>query len=234
MNRILLLVGLTVLFADCVSEVEPGNDAVPTIDIPLNRIYAIDMPGTRSVRELEPEKFGKSVRRQSSAEQSRLLHESLTQQIRGAIHFPDTIKGELAGKAFAVRGAGREALESTKAILVDGESSEFAFPADSELTLVFFSHLFGDYVHVEQVERHASTIQVRYRFIPHMNKMVTEHFALIPLGRLPVGEYQVEFTQLPLPERFVRNDEEFVPDEMVNKIVCKPFEFSVIKAQESN
>lgn len=216
---------LTVFLPMPVHGAEPISSEVETV--PLDKIWAFQMPGTGDVRALEPEKYGESTTALTSAERVGLMHESLTQRIRDSLSILDREKGEKAASGFIVEGNGREALENAFSILVDGKPTETKFLGSKEIALVFFSHAFGDYVHVKHVERRGEVIDVQYRFIPHMTKDMSQHFALIPLGSLPAGNYQVSFTQLPLPPRYATKGQTHVPQEMVEWIVCKPFRFSV-------
>jgi hypothetical protein len=109
------------------------------------------------------------------------------------------------------------------------------FPADSEYTLFFFSHPMSYYCRLRHVERDGSKIIVQYQFEPHYRPEATLHFALIPLGKLEAGKYEVEFEQLPMEQEY--RDQGFEP---VNPddVVCRSFIFEVgvvepIRVQEN-
>jgi hypothetical protein len=63
-----------------------------------------------------------------------------------------------------------------------------------------------------------------------MTLNLTTHFALIPLGKLKPGKYQVKFVQMPIesdepPDH--RQVGQLESDEWVNQIISKPFNFRV-------
>jgi hypothetical protein len=202
-----------------------SNSGVQTIA--LDQIWAYGMPGTHAVQELEPDKFGEHTRALPSAVQSRLLDESMADQSRVALRKEQPSKGGMAKPGFAVLGTGAEALQGAYHVLVKGHKPVDSFPMVSNVTLVFYSHLFGDYVHLEKAERRGKTIEVRYRFVPHYSKDMAWEIALIPLGKLPVGTYDVKIIQLPLPEGRTGSNGRYVSDETVSRIICRPFSFSI-------
>lgn len=233
MNRLAVTCGFAAaLFWSAVAAAEPPNEQADTVTIPLDRIWAFHMPDTRDVRELEPERFGEDTTSFPSGRLVQLMHESMSQRICDTLVFLDREKGERTKPGFAVLGVGRQALQATYSVLVDGTAAPTRFPVDSDITVVFFSHLFGDYVYVDEVERRGTKIEIRYGFIPHMSKDMSKHFALIPLSSLPAGKYQVEFIQLPLPAKYIVKGEKVVPEDMVDWIVCKPFTFSVVEEDQ--
>ncbi len=198
------------------------------VEIPLKGIWAYDMPGTRDIRELEPDKFGERTRSLPSAERFKLLDESLTDQIRVALRQDSSAKGGTSQPGFAVMGTGREALEGAYNVLVKDQKPNKSFPLDSNVTLVFFSRLAGQYVHLKRIERHDKKFEVGYQVVPHLTTNSTWHFALIPVGKLPIGKYQVQITQLlggkDKSGRLVGE----LPASEAQRIVCGSFSFSVV------
>jgi hypothetical protein len=195
--------------------------------IPLDQIWAFDMPGTHDVQELEPDKFGEHTRGLPSAERSRLLDESITDQIRVALDKDRPSKGTIAKPGFAVLGTGAEALQGAYDVLVKKKTPDKSFPLGSNVTLVFFSHLCGQYVHLVDVERKRNAIKIQYQFVPHMNADLTWHFALIPVGKLPIGKYGVEIIQLPGGKDKTGHFVGGLSADQARQIVCQPFSFSV-------
>ena len=171
MSRLLLVFGIVLLSVS--ASAEPPKD---TVTIPLDQIWAFDMPGTRDIRELEPER-GPMV---SS------IGRSLS-------HAP--AKGETVKPAFAVRGDGLQALRGAHAVLVEDAKPDSMFPVGSKLSVVFFSYQLGSFVHINNVERRGDVVEVQYRFVPHRTREMTVHFALIPLGELPHGKFTVQIIQ---------------------------------------
>jgi hypothetical protein len=188
--------------------------------IPLDRIWALNMPGTKSVRELEPEHYGKNVRSLPEEEQIEHLQQSLSFQIQQTIK--RQTENRPIGPGFVVTGTGKDALHNVMESLESASRSQ-TVPADEEIAVFFYSREFGSYVHLERVSMVENTLTLSYRFVKHSTKTTEANFALIPLGKLPVGQYRVEIAQLPV-EREIRAD--------LSDIVCKPFQFSVSKEGE--
>jgi hypothetical protein len=208
-----------VLFADL-----PGAQSQT---VPLEQIWAYEMPGTRDVRELEPDHFGEQVRAMLGAEQSRLLHSSMTQQIREALPFIRPDKPRQAGPGFAVLGTGVQALTEAYNVLAKHQEPRRSFPAGSTLSVVFFAHQSGEYVHLQKVERESSVIRVVYRFVPHETREITEHFALVPIPNLPIGCYRVEIIRDATDRSDAAQGFKPVSSERARQVVCQPFSFSI-------
>ena len=80
---------------------------------------------------------------------------------------------------------------------------------------MFFSHQTGEAIRVHKVYRRGQRIEIFYRIRPRETANVTATFALIPLGKLTAGKYDVGITseqQRPSSQR-----------------VCTPFSFTVEK-----
>jgi hypothetical protein len=200
--------------------VAADNAGEPPKEIPLNTIWALQMPGTRDVRDLE----GKLNVKELSADA--LVRSSKVLRIRQLLakRRPD---GEIAGSAFVVEGTGKDALAKAAGVFAQESQTVDKFPTQTELTLVFFSHLCGQYLWIDSVDRTNDRITIKYRFVSHHTRDATAHFALIPLGQLAAGTYRVEMQQLPNDK--VNPSKGFrwigVPEE----IVSGPFEFRVEK-----
>lgn len=161
----------------CLQGRADGADRV----IPLKDIWALDMPGTRSMNRTmrgDPPAY--------VAPEGRLVDE-----IRSALKY-DPRKHAVAAEAFAVRGAGRDALREAYAVLVQGRAKRASFREDEKISLVFFSYLFSSYVHLVRVEQRSNSIQLSYRFVPHETREVTAHIALIPISNPGCGTIRVE------------------------------------------
>jgi hypothetical protein len=219
-----LMIGLLLYF--CAPAQSPAKQS-EVVTIPLDRIWAYDMPGTQDVRDLEPDKFGEHTKWLTSEEQAKLERESMTDQIRIALPCLRGDRGEHAKPGFAVLGTGAEALQGAYGGLVKGEKPDESFPSVSNVTIVFYAHLCGEYVHIEHIERKGSTVEIQYNFVPHMSQIMSWHVALIPLGKLNCGTYEVKFVQLPKPKAPGVRQTGLEPDEVVNRVVCRPFSFSV-------
>lgn len=176
-------------------------------EIPLKSIWAWDMKGTRDITEIEPEIYTKLQGRPTD-EQSAILSKSLIQQFSDTL---DTIpKREEPAAGFVVPGVGNEALKSALEARLQGPSGKIP---EGDVTLVFFVHNAAESVQIYKVERQGQKIEVHYRLKSRETMQSTNTFALIPLGKLPAGEYDVAI----IPE----NDRPAVRN------VCKPFSFTV-------
>ena len=195
------------------------------VTIPLDKIWAYEMPGTRDVLELEPDRFGSEVRKLSLEERRKRKKESLTLQI--VAHLPIPKLGQPASPGFAVLGSGEESLREANAVLAKGRKPHEAFPIHREISLVFFSLGLEYYVRLDKIEQQAHKITVRYFFVPHRETIVTSHFALIPLGELPAGKWQVDVVRSPLPESPEVAGIPAPDAAMDASVVCRPFSFTV-------
>jgi hypothetical protein len=104
---------------------------------------------------------------------------------------------EKAGSAFVVTGSGAKALQNAHAIFVGSSEPATAFSSEQDLSLVFFSRMSGRYVHIDPVEIGDHVFTVKYRFVPHNTRDSTIHFAIIPIGQLTTGQYEIKIEQLP-------------------------------------
>ena len=112
-------------------------------------------------------------------------------------------------------------------MLVDGKKPQETFPPDTKVSLVFFSYQYGPYVHLHKVTRRGNLINVRYQFVPHKTEEVTEHFALIPIGKLAAGKVRVEIIQSPMEPKFVKAGWKDIKPDIASRIVCGSFSFDV-------
>src|SRR5690606_38654593 len=129
---------------------------------------------------------------------------------------------EAQRSGFVVPGTGRKALEGAFNVLVRGAEAPAEITAEQPLTLVFFSAPFGAYVQLDDVQIDCNIIRVIYRFQPHATLNLSSHFALIPLGDLKPGTYQVEIVK-----GKAKDAQSEVADERAENIVCNSFEFIV-------
>jgi hypothetical protein len=194
--------------------------------IPLDKIWAYEMPGTRDIRGLdtvsktEPAKglVGPIVRSWM------MRFESLR---------PEEIKSKSwARSGFVVPGSGHAALQAAYAIFVRGEKARTSFLPDEEITIVFFSEPPSKYrVIFQQIQRKGNEIEIRYQLEPSISGRNFDNFALIPLGRLSAGKYCVEMHQVPRELKPVEAKLGLKPlnEEWGLNFLCKTFRFSVAK-----
>ncbi len=186
-----------------------------TVTIPLKDIWALEMPGTKDVNELDPKQL--------------LIPMVIGQLRRIPVDQLPPYKPADAGEAFAVVGSGTNALKAAYRVFVDKKKPPQSFASNDAISIVFFAYQFGAYVHVDHVERNGTTIEIFYRFVPHLTAEVTQHFAIIPVGHLSAGDYDVKITQLPMMGGYVPPKAIPIDQDAEQKYVCKPFSFSVIQ-----
>lgn len=188
------------------------------IEIPLDRVWAYDMPGTRDINELMQKPPG-GVRRLTSFDRIR-------RQLASEPADYETFTG------FAVAGPPRGALSFAEQGITAREVPMKNWIVTTEETYAaFFSKACAYRIEIERVTRRGNTIDIRYRFVPRYSPKSTIGLALIPLGKLPVGEYRVEINQAPMAQQYLDSGFEPVSAEAARNIVCQPFSFSVNEAE---
>jgi hypothetical protein len=206
-------------------------------EIPLDKIWGYNLPGTRDIAGIPlPEKpgFGQSVEflRRQREHNIEELRRALTAKHPSQQTSPGFVLNRQPDFAtlHAVSNRARGRLhDPPKDVRVTGDT----FRAGEETTLVFFSHPASYYLRLRSVERHDNEVIVQYQFEPHPSPEVTVHFALIPLGKLQAGKYQVRFEQIPLAQEY--RDLGFEPIEPdAATIVCRPFSFEIIDLPEAD
>ena len=185
-------------------------------EIPLKSIWAARMPGTTNIRELEPRTAG------DNREFGPLTHTIIrTMQRDGTNGWgrPD------AGPGFPVPGEGIAALNAAYDIIFHNVDRPATVQA-GEVTIVFFARRSGQHCYLEKVEREGNVITLTYRFHLHRTAHVAAYFALIPLGKLEPGTYEVQMEQLPMA-RPVGEPSGLIEGERLKQTVSEPFTFEV-------
>jgi hypothetical protein len=178
-------------------------------EIPLKSIWALDMPGTQNVRELPSAK----------------ADERIIESIRRSLDMPLNPKD--SKRSFVVLGTGDEALKQAEEILVGGKDAPGRFPANTELSIIFFSREFPYYVHISKVKRTKDAIAISYQFVPHDSADTTKHFAIIPIGSLKAGKYSVRIEPAPMDKKLSASGYSAPPTSVGTKVVSKSFNFVV-------
>lgn len=175
-------------------------------EIYLDEIWGCNMPRTLDFRKLDGALFG---------------------EIGRAIWtFSSTDHDTRAG--FAVRGSGVEALRHVHSVLVENKRPQRTFSTDSKVSVFFFSpYEFNSFIHLHRVERKGKIINIRYRFAPNETEENPKHFALIPLGKLPPGEYRVNMIQSPMEHAYAAIGVQPISNEDARRSVCESFSFSI-------
>jgi len=194
-------------------DAKPGKTEAGVI--PLDQIWALDMPGTRDIHD--------HFRDGGSDEGAlrRIIRALNPKQPR-----------EKATPGFAVTSAEgwqTEIVFARRGLEANRRSN--AVPASEKVCVVFFSYASAYRVEIEKVKRRGSVIDIRYRLVLHQpsgqSDKTAVDFALIPLGKLPAGDYRVEITQAPPEQQQGGAGFQAVSDEEASRFVCQPFSFEV-------
>ncbi|HEX4412469.1 MAG TPA: hypothetical protein VH107_02500, partial [Lacipirellulaceae bacterium] len=192
----------TIAFVVCAlpaaAEEKPKSDVQ---EIPLKDVWAYRMPGTRNMKNLEPNAYGQNVCQLAMDEQDKREKESLNFQIIRCLSSENVNRPKPARPGFVVLGTDADALREAHGVLVDDHKAEHSFPAGSKLSLVFFAKAFNYGVGLDQLQRQGNKITIKYFFAPNITDPAPQ-FALIPLSDLPLGEIEVEKVRVPCPPKF--------------------------------
>jgi hypothetical protein len=196
-----------------------------TTAIPLDRIWAYKMPGTRDIKSLS-----KNV--PADELDMRLLNAALELSYERAerMKFKD-----VARPGFAIPGNGRTALHTALAVFIDWGARRNELSSADELTIAFFSEPISRYaVQIRQVTRKDNVIEIQYELVPDTDRGSHVNFALIPIGKLPVGTYRVELRQLPrdLKPAEIKMGFKTLDEEWSRNFLSKPFSFIVTEKRE--
>jgi hypothetical protein len=221
MSRLSFIVGSSLVLVTC-SRIIADAPSQHSKTIPLNQIWAYRSPGMRNIFDLDvapADRPGKGL---------------IGSVLRSWMLRAEKLKyKDVARPGFAVAGDGRSALRVAHSIFINEEKPRDKFSADEEITIVFFSEpAAGNRVQIQQVKREVGRIEIQYRLEPYFESSLSETFALIPLGKMPVGEYRVEMRQLPLDKKYNKWERKPIDEEWSNKFLCKRFSFAVVRKRE--
>jgi len=204
-----------------VAEENEKPDEPEAVVIPLDQIWALDMPGTRSLDELIP------ARKISLSERRRFLT-----NFREALSPKQPVEKSAIGFATAIL-SGRVSPYELSAIRNVLKSSRRgnSVPVTEKVGIVFYSNASAYRVEIEKVERRGLVVELHYRLAPYQptasSNKTSVDLALIPLGKLPAGEYRVETTRSPMEQKHLDAGHKPVSDEQASRFVCQPFTFEV-------
>ena len=172
------------------------------VEIPLDQVWGFDLPGTRDVAGLTLPVVDEKVRPGMDHEHYRTGRAYAIEEIRQSLTTKplsmrsppgvalsgeadaDTLR-RIGGRLVGIKKMGRP---------VGYDPSEFGLmqsrplSPDEPTTLVVFSHPCSYFFRLKRVERDPGVITVQYQFEPHFSPESTVHFALIQLGKLPIGD----------------------------------------------
>lgn len=214
--------------------------AEEVVTIPLEKVWGHDRP----LRELEPEYFAyrntpEKIREYSDPKKIQEMQskakDSLVLAIERVMNGLSEVSEQNAGTGFAVHGRDRKALREVHKVLVKGEKPESAFYEDTELSIAFFARPAQPKVRLLRGERHGSVIKIYYGLISHGLGNLTWNLAMIPVGKLPPGEYQVELIRASDEEaKYRQRDLPAIESGKEEQIVCKRFQFAVTQRPQRN
>lgn len=182
--------------------------------IPLETVWADHIEGTRDVRKLEGQPSGDTIEEHIASSRINQLEQALR-----ATNDP-------AKPGFVVPAVDAAALEQACDVIAKGAASTNVLPPHVEATLVFFANTWLP-LHLDRIELDGHAIKIKYHFRHTQDRMSWPHFALIPLGKLPSGKYDVSMVQLP-----TEGEGGEVDPERVRRIVCQDFSFDVAQRLE--
>jgi hypothetical protein len=207
-----LLMRLLLAFAIAVSSASLSVADEKPGEIPLKEVWALNMPGTKDVNELDPYDGDEPT--------------AVTKINR--VFFTKMDEETPPGKCFIVPGVGEEALKNAADVLVCNEPRPKGVPLGDPASLVFYSHPAPGYVQLDSIELSGALITINYRVAVHDTANVTAHFALIPLRDLSEGKYAVKLNQVAAKGTRVA-----MPDpKRTERAVCDPCSFLVVRERK--
>lgn len=221
-----------------------SSDASLSQEIPLDEIWGFDLPGTRDVAGITLPVVDESKTPGRDHESYRIGRAHVIEQIRQHLTTKPGSMDALPGCViphvphFNVLNAAASRIAITKKMGLPngfkpspiGMMQASPLPPSEDITLVVFSHPCSYFFRLKQVERVGNVITVRYEFEPHYSPESTVHFALIPLGKLPIGEYKVKMEQLPMEKKWQQAG--FLRVHSPRKFVSVSFAFTVAEKQK--
>ena len=215
-----------------VSSAKAEPDAVT---IPLDQIWGYNLPGTRDIAGI-PLPEPKGVHETDAL--FRVQRERNIERMRKSLASKPPTEGAVPAFVlpwqvdfYTLQRVASELSGTTRLGPPNRAPAIKTYAVDDELTLVFFTYSASYYVRLKEVQRSGSEIKVRYQFEPHASVETTVHFALIPLGKLPAGDYRVDFEQIPMDQKYSDAGFALVPHSAVD-LVSRPFSFEVWEPTE--
>lgn len=198
------------------------DDGAESVEIPLKEVWGFRMPGTQPIRAgMVDDPAGGPMRWPS--QEARLMEE-----IRRSLRIR-RLNGNIQPSApgFAVSGKGLGTLHQVHDVLVAGMEPTGSLSLKEEVTVVFFSYDFSKYVQMTHVELSGKQLEINFQYGVHTSKNLSCHLALIPLGKLPPGEYHVAINRARLAEKSKAGRSPEVIRERDAQVICQPFSFVV-------
>lgn len=214
MNRPYILAAILLVLlvaAECIAE----SRKEVTTTIQPDQIWAFQMPGTRGIEKSVPQADFRRLEEVFKLSYARAYRREFK---------------NISRPGFAVAGGGVSALQSALTIFEKGSKPTNKFSSEDEITLAFFSEPpKGNIVRISKVEQRDRQFEIQYQLEPDIARNSIQAFALIPLGKLRVGDYRAEMRQLPREEKYVKLGFGSVDEDWSRNFLCKPFGFVVDK-----
>ena len=186
MKCLSLVLGFAIgLLLVAVATAATPNEQPKSKEIPLDQIWSFRIPGTKSVRDLEP----KVELKELSVDE--MIRVSIVHRIYNSL-----TRGKAAAPAFVVEGTGAVALKNAEAVFLGADPLE-KLKANTDLTLIFYT-LLGREVRIDSIEQARDRITIKYHFIMREANGMWADFALIPLGTFSAGVVDVDIVEQPI------------------------------------
>ena len=188
------------------------SHAEEVVKIPLSEIWATDMPGTK--------KFD-FIKCNPSKDPNCPAPYKILQAVQSGY------KDKTFRPGFVVNKTGLEAMREAQNVIVDKAEPQSSFAAGTELIVVFFTTELNDYLQLEPVEITGNTIDVPFRIITNETEDGVSYMALIPLKKLPRGEYRVNMVDRSDEQEFLNVGRRLYGEDRIRREICNPFSFTV-------
>lgn len=208
---LLLLIATTApkLFAD-----EKPISIPKSVTIPLDQIWALDMPGTCDIHKL--------VKKDTERVPPRL--NTLDRIVRSLL-----VKPKQSMPGYAVPGTPSQGVRWAMRALRHRKPHP-PIPTTEDINLAFFAQVSSYRTQLLSVRRDGFDIHIEYRFVPQYSAEPQVGFALIPLGQLHAGQYSVKVHKAPMEQKYLDAGFKPVSDEQASRIVSGSYLFEIPKA----
>jgi hypothetical protein len=158
------------------------GQAEEAVEISLSEIWAYNIPGTKKVKELEPNLKHDVPVHELVANSSNYFIQRKLSRMRKDIP-----------PCFVVEGDGEDALLAARDVFSDMTKRKDTFTSDKKLTLVFFAGSRSHGINLKPIKILGDQIEIRYElFRPKISNLtVNPQYGLIPLGKLQARKYEV-------------------------------------------
>lgn len=199
-------------------------------EIPLKDVWAYRTPGAKDVAELEDAKAEVNPQDTPAEALERMKNSPLRamlKQLRGRFRKSYKNPDEPLPASIVVNGTGNEAFENLSraikadpAIFENGAASDF--DASKPFTVVMFTAESDAYLYVEKILWDGEVLSVAYRVVPHLNREVTQHLALIPVEKTSASGLKVELLPFVVDDRFADLGQPPPDTKALTRLVSQP------------